>query len=129
MVESRTRVEVLLVSHDLNSLALMKSWIRAAHYRVVSCSSFLAARRFLSRRVPPAVITEVRLGPFNGLQLVYLAKETHPSVLVAVLADAEDSVLRNEAARAGAAFLVKPVTKDALLTTISGIRSVIENQD
>jgi DNA-binding response OmpR family regulator len=128
VAETRTHVEVLLVSHDRSALAVMKSWVREAHYRVVACSSFLAARRFLTRRVPGAVITDIRLGPFNGLQLIYLAKDTRPAVVVAVLADEEDSLLRNEASRAGAEFLVKPVTKEELLGQISAIRSEATGQ-
>ena len=123
MAETRTRVEVLLVSHDRGALALMKSWVREAHYRVVACSSFLSARGFLTRRVPPALITDIRLGAFNGLQLVYLAKEQRPGVIVATLADTEDPVLRNEAVQAGAIFLMKPVTREELLTQIRSIRS------
>ena len=122
MAVARTRVEVLLVSHDRSALARMKSWIRSAHYRVVACSSFLSARTFLTRRVPPAVITDIRLGPYNGLQLVYLSKEQRAAIVLAVLADEEDPVLRGEAQRAGAAFLMKPVTQEDLLKTISSIR-------
>lgn len=123
MVESRTRVEVLLVSHDRARLAEMKRWIRASHYRVVACSSFVSAKQFLTHRVPAALITDIRLGPFNGLQLVYLAKDQRPDVVVATLAEEDDSVLRDEAARAGAAFLVKPVSREDLLTHISSIHS------
>lgn len=123
MVESRTRVEVLLVSHDRPRLAEMKRWIRASHYRVVACSSFIAAKRFLTSRVPAALITDIRLGPFNGLQLVYLAKDKRPAVVVATLAEEDDPVLRDEAARAGAAFLVKPVSREDLLRHISSLHS------
>jgi DNA-binding NarL/FixJ family response regulator len=42
---------------------------------------------------------------------------------VATLADEDDSVLRGEAARAGAAFLVKPVSREDLLNTISSVHS------
>ena len=118
-----TRVEVLLVSHDRPALARMKSWMRAAHYRVVACSSFISARTFLTRRVPAAVITDIRLGPFNGLQLIYLAKEQRPDTVVTVLSDEEDPVLRGEAGRAGAAFLLKPVTEEDLLNRVSRIHA------
>jgi DNA-binding response OmpR family regulator len=123
VAERRRRVEVLLVSHDRGALATLKSWIRESHYRVVACSSFVSAKRFLTRRVPAALITDIRLGPFNGLQLVYLAKDKQPAVVVATLADEDDSVLRGEAARAGAAFLVKPVSREDLLNTISSVHS------
>ena len=101
----------------------MKRWIRESHYRVVACSSFVSAKRFLTRRVPAALITDIRLGPFNGLQLVYMAKDKHPAVVVSTLAEEEDSVLRNEAGHAGATFLVKPVSRDELLNSISSIHS------
>jgi DNA-binding response OmpR family regulator len=99
----------------------MKGWLRTATYHVVACSSFVSARKFLIRRVPTAVITDIRLGPFNGLQLIYLAKEQQPATVLVVLAEEDDPVLRGEAARAGAAFLVKPVTAEALVSRISSI--------
>lgn len=101
----------------------MKSWIREAHYRVVACSNFVSARQFLTKRVPAALITDVQLGPYNGLQLVYLAREKRPMAVVATLAETDDSVLRGEARRAGATFLVKPVSREDLLRTLSDIRT------
>lgn len=123
MGKSQTRVEVLVVSHDRTALALLKRWIRDAHFRVVACSSFASARQFLTKRVPAALITDLQLGPYNGLQLVYLARDTRPAIVVAVLAESEDSVLRNEAAHAGATFLLKPVSRDDVLRTIRTVRA------
>ena len=120
---TRTRVEVLVVSHDRSSRVLMKGWIREQKFRVVACSSFESAREFLSKRVPAALVTDIHLGPFNGLQLVYVAKDGNPDVVVALLAEAEDSVLRGEARRVDAQFLVKPVAKDDLLNAISRIHA------
>lgn len=120
---TRTRVEVLVVSHDRTALALVKRWMREEHHRVVACSSFVSARRFLSKRVPAALITDLQLGPYNGLQLVYLARDKRPTTVVVVVAESEDSVLRTEAARAGALFLVKPVSREDLIRTISAARA------
>lgn len=114
MANSRPKVEVLLVSADQTTLALMESWIKKAGYRVATCSSFHDARNFLARRVPRVLATDIRLGPFNGLQLVLLAQQQEPAVQAIVIAEFDDPVLRKVALQAGAAYLIKPVPEELL---------------
>ena len=55
------------------------------------------------------MIVDVRLGEFNGLQLVILAKLTHPAVRALVMTGFDDTVTREEAERLGARYLIKPI--------------------
>ena len=61
------------------------------------------------------MITDVRLGAFNGLQLAILARAVRPDTRVVVFSGFDDPVLKEEARRIGAAYLVKPVSGQDLL--------------
>jgi DNA-binding NarL/FixJ family response regulator len=67
---------------------------------------------------PEVVVASIRLGEFNGLHLAMLARNWLPDAHVAMISDWEDPVLRAEAARLGAAYLVKPVDGVQLLTAL-----------
>ena len=57
----------------------------------------------------------VRLGAFNGLQLVIQAKLDHPTVTAVVLTGFYDPVLSGEVSKMGASYLVKPIRSEQLL--------------
>ena len=77
--------------------------------------SFEDARRALRTTAFDALITDVRLGAFNGLQLAVMARDTHPEIRVIVFSGFDDPVLRSDAEHIGALYLVKPVTSSQLL--------------
>jgi DNA-binding response OmpR family regulator len=77
-------------------------------YNTLPFSRFEDARLSLAVQSPDALVVDIRLGEFNGLQLVHLAKQSNPGLAVAVVSGFDDSVLRNEATLAGAAYLLKP---------------------
>ena len=66
------------------------------------------------------LISDVRLGAFNGLQLVVYAKLEHPDMIAIVLTGFDDPVLRTEAAHAGASYLVKPIESQRILDLVDG---------
>ena len=66
------------------------------------------SRVWLGVQSPDALIVDIRLGEDNGLQLVHLAKRSHPSLVIVVVSGYDDPVLRHEARQAGAAYLLKP---------------------
>jgi YesN/AraC family two-component response regulator len=74
------------------------------------------------------LVTGVRLGAYNGLQLVMLAKAERPDITAVVLSGFDDPVLRHDATSIGASFRVKPVPHEQLLdgvATVSG-RSLVQ---
>src|SRR5439155_23034991 len=77
------------------------------------------AKTYLAANKPDVLISDVRLGAFNGLQLIVFAKLQHPEMIAIVLTGYDDPVLRAEAAHANALYLVKPVEADRLLEAIS----------
>jgi hypothetical protein len=67
--------------------------------------------------VPEILVTDVRLGPYNGLHLVAVARVEFPRTS-AIVVGAADHVLEIEATGLGARYLSGPVTPQALETAI-----------
>ena len=88
--------------------------------RCTPFSRFEEAKAYLSTVKPDVLISDVRLGAFNGLQLVVYAKLEHPDMIAIVLTGFDDPVLRTEAAHAGALYLVKPIESQRLLDLVDG---------
>ena len=90
-------------------------------FAVSVATDFAAARRLVISRPLNLLITDVRLGPFNGLELVLAGKSAAPAILAIVVGDHWDLRLRNDAADAGATFLLRPVRSDALVAVLRGM--------
>ena len=75
-------------------------------FRVVVSDSFQDARAQLT--VPPALlVTELRLGEYNGLHLVLRGKSAHPDLAAIVTSRIDDPVLYTEAEQLGATYVLK----------------------
>lgn len=101
--------EVLVVDDERMSREVVVAQLTSASHHVEACGTFEAARDLLLARPFDAVVTDLRLGAFNGLHLVALAQDANPAARVIVYTGFDDPVLRKEAARLGASYLVKPV--------------------
>lgn len=97
---------VLVVDGDQAFLRLMQSAI--AHLADVdTCTDFETARKQLFDRPPELLVTNVRLGPYNGLHLVLLAAAAHLStrcVTYGSTVNPTDMALAREAQTLGAFF-------------------------
>ena len=89
---------------------------------VVPCRTFESARQRLRTEHFSALVTDVRLGPFNGLQLAVIARDKYWDMPIVVLTGFDDPVLRREAAQLRAIYLVKPVSAQELLELTSDVR-------
>jgi two-component system response regulator GlrR len=106
---------LLIVDDDVSLLDAMQRALRDPLRAVTACDSFEKARQLLKDQVFDALITDVRLGAFNGLQLAVMAKDMHPGIRVIVFSGFDDPVLRADAEQIGAAYLVKPVASSELV--------------
>ncbi len=111
---------ILVVDDDLQVLRYLTEVLQDAGYDTVACSRYQDAKAQLAATRPALLLTDIRLGAFNGLQLAILAHDHHPGLPIVVLTGYEDPTLREQAERSGAAFLVKPVTRAALLEAVKG---------
>jgi DNA-binding NtrC family response regulator len=115
MTDSHARQKILIVDDDQSLLDALERALRDAGEDVVAHGSFEEARRELRATSFDALITDVRLGAFNGLQLAVMARDAHPEIRVIVFSGFDDPVLRSDAEHIGAVYLVKPVTSSQLL--------------
>lgn len=119
MTESQRRKKIMIVDDDPSLLEALERAFREAGEDVVAHGSFEEARRALQSTSFDALITDVRLGAFNGLQLAVMARDQAPEIKLIVFSGFDDPVLKAEAERVGAVYLVKPVTSSVLLNLIN----------
>lgn len=110
---------VFVVDDDRQVLRFLTEMLQEAGYDTVACERYQDAKALLAAERPDVLLTDIRLGAYNGLQLGIYARDHHPGLPVVVLTGYEDPTLRDEAKRSGATFLVKPVTRAMLLGTIA----------
>jgi DNA-binding NtrC family response regulator len=112
-------MHVVIVDDDQQLLRGMRDGFAGAGHDVVVFGEYEPAKRYLAQNAPDVLVTDVRLGAFNGLQLVLFAKIGHPKMTAFVLSRDEDRVLRKDATSVGACFHVKPIESAQLLDEIS----------
>jgi DNA-binding response OmpR family regulator len=110
---------ILVVDEDTAARTEVMELLSRARYQVVGAGTFTEAKTVLSTEVPDLLITELRLGDFNGLHLVLRARSSQSAIATIVLTRFPDAVLEAEAKRLGAAYLVTPVKPAELLTVVS----------
>src|SRR6187551_3520631 len=106
---------VLVVDDEPSLLEAMKIAFTRAGRDVVSCRTFEEGRQQLLSEHFDVMVTDVRLGAFNGLQLAVIARDKHPEMKIIVFSGFDDPVLREEADHLGASYVLKPVGADRLL--------------
>ena len=104
----------MIVDDDPAVLRALNELVLEWGFEVVRFSNFEDARAHLTTNTPDALIVDVRLGMFNGLQLVHLAKQVDPGMTVIAMSGFDDQVLRAEAASVGAVYMTKPVNLEDL---------------
>src|SRR4051812_49214009 len=106
----------ILVVDDLPAIRNgLKQLLEIAGYRVVVAGSFAEGRFALTEDAPDLLISDVRLGEYNGIQLVATTTRVIPAIIITGF---PDPVLEAEARRLGAEFLIKPVESATLLALI-----------
>lgn len=103
------RGPVVIVDDDASCLAAVEQIVRHWGFDTVTFRSFEDARAYLTRATPSVVIVDVRLGTYNGLQLIHFSQERSPGTQWLVVSGFDDPVLRREATKLGALFLTKPL--------------------
>ncbi len=109
------RRRLLLVDDDPSVLDTLSTAFELAGVHVDACPNFEDARARLFTAEYDVLMTDVRLGAFNGLQLAVIARDKDPAIRIIVFSGFDDPVLRAEAEHLRARYLVKPVTAEQLL--------------
>lgn len=104
----------LLVDDNPAILSGLSGLMESAGLHVVGFGDFQSAHDYLQGHIPDVLVTDVRLGAYNGLHLVVLARKLAPALRVIVYSAHDDPELRREAESFGAVYL----EKDRLLTEL-----------
>ena len=111
-------ISALVVEPNELDLIALVSALTGAGFRVSATHNYVDARNLLASDPPLLLVTEVRLGAYNGLQLALRARTSGPRVTVIVMSGYADSVLQRDAERAGATFALKPIDPRELLAAV-----------
>jgi two-component system, response regulator RegA len=109
---------VVVVEDDPVTLAGWMELLGEAGYDVVGAASFEQGREALKSR-PALLIVDVRLGAYNGLQLIIRARSDRPDLPLILVTGYADDAVRSAAELWGALYLEKPVDPDRLLSAIA----------
>jgi DNA-binding response OmpR family regulator len=110
-----TPATLLIVDDDRATREGLARLLSDDGYRVLTADSFERALEVLKSKSPDLLLLDVRLGDFNGLQLLVTSPRPIPAIVITGFAD---SVLERDARQLGAEYLVKPITHDSLLAAI-----------
>jgi DNA-binding NtrC family response regulator len=91
--------------------ASLEAIFEAAGWHVIGRSALDDARKDVAERAPGIVVTSLKLGSFNGIHLVYLAKLANPLSVCVVYGEPDRA---EEAQRAGAIYVEKNCIREAL---------------
>jgi DNA-binding response OmpR family regulator len=108
--------KVLIVDDDKTTREGLAEFLEEAGYSAVAVGTFEDATRVLRTSPPDLLIADVRLGPFNGLQLVISSPQPIPAIIITGFAD---PVLEADARRRGADYVLKPVSPARLLDLVA----------
>jgi len=109
---------VLLVDTRSGAAARIGKILSEAGYAVTIASSFQDAKEELDRTTPDLLITDVRLGAYNGLHLVVRTRARSPTTAAIVTHGTHDPVLEAEAMAQKAIYLVRPLGPRRLLKVV-----------
>src|SRR3954451_15373481 len=112
---TRNRSKVLLVDDDAATRQGLAEFFTESGYEVQAVASFEEGLRALRSETPDLLIADVRLGAFNGLQLLVSSPRSVPAIVITGFAD---PVLESDARQHGADYVLKPVTPSVLLDMV-----------
>jgi DNA-binding response OmpR family regulator len=110
---------ILIVDDDAATLSGLATLVEGAGYSTLSARDYAEARRLLLQLPVDLLVVDVRLGAYNGLQLVVFAQSLPSPPRAIVTSGFEDHVLEEEARHLGAPFLLKPIDPPRLLAQIT----------
>lgn len=114
MTPSR-RVAVITPTPDVAKVVIR--CLMAAGHTTILLSDFLEARSELDEHPPDLLVTEVKLGAFNGLHLAIRARGRRAHTRTILLGD-PDSVLQAEMSQQQIPYLTLPLDEDMFSATV-----------
>lgn len=107
--------KILVVDDDRATRIGLVALLESEGYEVIAADNLKAARKAMSEDAPELLITDVRLGEFNGLQL---AAANPAKVPIIVITGYPDPVLEETAKEFEAEFILKPIKPTEFLAMV-----------
>jgi DNA-binding NtrC family response regulator len=114
--------KILILEDDSEVAGVFARALRYDGNDVTVCTRFEDARDLLALRRPDAVLTDIRVGEYNGLHLAHLFRCQSPNGTVVVVTGHDDTVMRQEVEHLNAEFMLKPVA-------VSDLRRAFKRDD
>ena len=114
-----SRNSVVVVDLNAPNRTKTVTLLEEAGYRVRSARNFDEAKTLLAAERPDILITDLRLGQYNGLHLVLRTRGDSPAMAALVTSRVADPVLEAEALRQHAHFILAPLTATQLLEAVA----------
>jgi len=108
----------LVVDPNGADMALIKAALISAGFTVTEADNFKDAGALIIEAPPSMLVSEIRLGAYNGLQLAYRGKSVWPPMTIVLTSAYRDPVLQRDIERMGATFVLKPVTARELIAAV-----------
>src|SRR5688500_14175958 len=116
---ARTK-RILVVSPNVALASTLLAWLGEDHHDLTVVTTFAAAKHHLATK-PDLLITDLKLGEYNGLHLALRGKAAGTA---AIVLGENDPVFQDQAEQLGAAYLsAADLELDELLTVISQLLS------
>ena len=109
-------ISILIVEDDESTGIGLAELLEGEGYSVRAVSRFEDGLTVMRTEPPDLLIADIRLGSFNGLQLVV---RCHPTIPAIVITGYDDPVLADSARSFGAEYFMKPIEPALLLPVIS----------
>jgi FixJ family two-component response regulator len=108
---------VLVVLPDAIERAFCVDSLTCAGFSVSQKASFANGWPALAAR-PGVLVTDVRLGPHNGLPLAAIGRKVNPRRAVVITSIDDDPVLQRYTTEIAGAFVVKPLRTSQLIAAV-----------
>ena len=118
MTAATANHSILVVEDDRTTLSGWVELLGCEGYQVTGVSSYDDALEELGH-LPDLLITDVRLGVYNGLQLIVRGRMINPDLHAIVVTGYADQVVFREAVHLHAEHLEKPVDVDRLILLVA----------
>lgn len=110
---------ILVVDDDDILRSVLKAFLRAEKFEVLTAASGPEAIEIVMSRPLDLMISDIRMRPMNGIELLRHVRQSHPQLPVIMLTAYSSRDTAREAEVLGAsAYLAKPFTNDEVIRVV-----------
>jgi DNA-binding NtrC family response regulator len=109
------RQHVVIVAQNPALATALLSWLGSAGYELAIVTTFAAAKALLDTK-PSLLISELKLGEYNGLHLALKARTVG---IPAIIVGPQDAVLQKDADELGATYLSSVLRRSQVLELVA----------